>query len=280
MLGGRLASILSQIEGAGEVDVLVTVESDGEKVIATETTVEEDGTVVTVPVFSGGEVVVLEEKKSRHHGRADRSGGRKQPRRALFPARSGGVRSEYKPKHNQSIHKGRQRIKSNKKEYKVMSKTKKIVIMSGLVLLLAVTAVFNFVLAGSVDGNADSGVTAANYFSTYRTERTTTRNEELLQLDSILESTEAGSSAYEEAMALKLEIVGIMERELLLETYIKSLGYSDAVVSIGLDSDNVNVFVNATELAYNDFLSIYNILTEEAGCDPANVNIMPINSES
>ena len=161
-----------------------------------------------------------------------------------------------------------------------MSKTKKIVIMSGLVLLLAVTAVFNFVLAGSVDGNADSGVTTANYFSTYRTERTTTRNEELLQLDSILESTEAGSSAYEEAMALKLEIVGIMERELLLETYIKSLGYSDAVVSIGLDSDNVNVFVNATELAYNDFLSIYNILTEEAGCDPANVNIMPINSES
>ena len=62
VLGGRLASILSQIEGAGEVDVLVTVESDGEKVIATETTVEEDGTVVTVPVFSGGEVVVLEEK--------------------------------------------------------------------------------------------------------------------------------------------------------------------------------------------------------------------------
>ena len=61
VLGGRLASILSQIEGAGEVDVLVTVESDGEKVIATETTVEEDGTVVTVPVFSGGEVVVLEE---------------------------------------------------------------------------------------------------------------------------------------------------------------------------------------------------------------------------
>lgn len=29
-----------------------------------------------------------------------------------------------------------------------MSRTKKIIIMSGLVLLLAVTAVFNFVLAG------------------------------------------------------------------------------------------------------------------------------------
>ncbi len=161
-----------------------------------------------------------------------------------------------------------------------MSKTKKIVIMSGLVLLLAVTAVFNFVLAGTISSNADNGVTTANYFATYRNERTTARNEEILQLDSIIEQAEVGSEAYEEAMALKLEIVGIMERELLLETYIKSVGYQDAVVSIGMDSDNVNVFVNAGELAYNDFLSIYNILTEEAGCDPANVNIMPINSES
>ena len=161
-----------------------------------------------------------------------------------------------------------------------MTKTKKIIIMSGLVLLLAVTAVFNFVLAGTVSGSADDGgVTTAIYFSTYRTERST-RNEELLQLDSIIESTDAGSSAYEEAMALKLQIVEMMERELLLETYIKSVGYTDAVVSIGMDSDNVNVFVNADELAYNDFLTVYNILTEEAGCDPANVNIMPINSES
>lgn len=160
-----------------------------------------------------------------------------------------------------------------------MSRTKKIIIMSGLVLLLAVTAVFNFVLASAA---ADPGedLTTANYFTSYRTERNTTRNEELLQLDSILESTEAGSEAYEEAMALKLQIVGMMERELLLETYIKSIGYADAVVSIRIDSDNVNVFVNASELSYDDFLTIYTILTEEAGCDPANVNIMPINSEN
>ena len=101
-----------------------------------------------------------------------------------------------------------------------------------------------------------------------------------LDMSNCLMLHDAGSSAYEEAMALKLQIVEMMERELLLETYIKSVGYTDAVVSIGMDSDNVNVFVNADELAYNDFLTVYNILTEEAGCDPANVNIMPINSES
>lgn len=149
-----------------------------------------------------------------------------------------------------------------------MSKTKKIIIMSGLVLLLAVTAVFNFVLAGAASDPGDDVTTTANYFTTYRTERNTTRNEELLQLDSILESTEAGSEAYNEAMALKLEIVGMMERELLLETYIKSIGYADAVVSIGLDSDNVNVFVNATELSYNDFLTITIFLRKRRGAIP------------
>ena len=76
------------------------------------------------------------------------------------------------------------------------------------------TAVFNFVLAGSVSGDADSGdLTAANYFSTYRTERTTTRNEELLQLDSILASTESGSQTYQDAIALKMQIVEMMEKK-------------------------------------------------------------------
>ncbi|MFQ7035972.1 MAG: SpoIIIAH-like family protein [Candidatus Borkfalkia sp.] len=151
--------------------------------------------------------------------------------------------------------------------------------MSGLVLLLAVTAVFNFVLAGATENIDGDGVTTANYFANYRTERVTKRNEELLQLDAILASAEAESTAYTEAMAMKLKIVEIMEKELLLETYIKAQGYDD-VVSMVLDSDNVNVFVDANELKYEDFLSIYTVLTEEAGCNPANVNIMPINSES
>ena len=48
-----------------------------------------------------------------------------------------------------------------------MSRTKKIIIMSALVLLLAVTAVFNFVLAGGASADAGTDVTtAAEYFST------------------------------------------------------------------------------------------------------------------
>ena len=63
-----------------------------------------------------------------------------------------------------------------------MSNTKKIAIMSTLVLLLAVTAVFNFVLAGTPADAAADGTAQDDYFTSYRTERVTTRNEEFLQL--------------------------------------------------------------------------------------------------
>lgn len=157
-----------------------------------------------------------------------------------------------------------------------MTKKKKIIIMSSLVLLLAVTAVLNVLLvSGKNTANADI-VQTSNYFSTYRAERTSKRNEELLQIDSVIELYEAGSEKYEEAVDMKLKIVGIMENELLIETMIKSLGFSEAVVSIGMDSDNVNVFVNTDELDKNTAFSIFNLLRNEMGIDPTNIIIMPV----
>lgn len=160
-----------------------------------------------------------------------------------------------------------------------MSKTKKIIVMSSLVLLLAVTAVLNVVLAKNRTANGDSVVATANYFTTYRSERTTTRSEELVQLDSVIALYDESSEKYTEAVNLKMKIVGIMEKELVLETMIKSKGFSDAVVSIGVDSDNVNVFINSNELDMQTALSIYNCLKEEAGIDPLNIIIMPVYSQ-
>lgn len=58
----QLENILSQVEGAGKVDVFVSFRSEGETVIATETTTAADGSVTTAPVLVGGDVVVLEQK--------------------------------------------------------------------------------------------------------------------------------------------------------------------------------------------------------------------------
>lgn len=160
-----------------------------------------------------------------------------------------------------------------------MSKKKRIIVMSSLVLLLAVTAVLNVVLARSRVANGDTAVATANYFTTYRSERTTTRSEELVQLDSVIALYDEGSEKHTEAVNLKMKIVEIMEKELVLETMIKSKGFQDAVVSIGVDSDNVNVFINSNELDMTTALSIYTCLTEEASVAPENIIIMPVYSQ-
>lgn len=162
-----------------------------------------------------------------------------------------------------------------------MSNKKKIVVMSSLVALLAATAVFNFVLANATETTAaDGDVTAANYFTTYRSERTSTRNEELVQLDSVIALYEVGDEKYEAATEMKMEIVAAMEQELILENMVKSLGFSDAVVAVSTDSDNVNVFINSSELNYDTALSIYNMMKNETGIVAGNIIIMPVYAES
>lgn len=158
-----------------------------------------------------------------------------------------------------------------------MNSKKKIILMSCLVALLAVTAVFNFVLAGTQITSVTSQTSKpANYFSTYRSERTGTRSEELVQLDSVIALYDKGSEKYEQATSAKMKIVSMMENELALETKIKSLGFSDAVVSIGYDTNNVNVFINSSELNYDTSLSIYHMLKEDANVSAGNVIIMPV----
>lgn len=158
-----------------------------------------------------------------------------------------------------------------------MSKKKKIIVLSCMILLLAVTAVCNFLLTSKTsapnDGNA---VTTANYFSQYRTERLTSRNEQILQLDAIIESAEDGSEAKTNALGQKLKLTENMEKELLLENLIKATGYADVVVTIGLSSENINVIVKDAELTKDDALVIYTILQDEVGASPEYVKIIPI----
>ena len=164
---------------------------------------------------------------------------------------------------------------------KTLSNKKKIIVMSALVLLLAVTAVFNFVLADTgADAPANDPVTAANYFSAYRSERTTTRNEELTQLDGVFALYQPGDDKFEEATKMKMEIVEAMEKELVVETMVKAIGFSDAVVTVSGDSSSVNVFIDTPELTYDSALAIYTLLKDEAGIAPENIRIVPINSES
>ena len=65
-----------------------------------------------------------------------------------------------------------------------------------------------------------------------------------------------------------------------VENMVRSLGFSDAVVSVSTQSENVNVFINSAELNYDTALSIYNMLKNETGIVAGNVIIMPVYAES
>lgn len=161
-----------------------------------------------------------------------------------------------------------------------MSNTKKIALMSTLVLLLAVTAIFNFVLAGtssSTVGGSASGV-QVNYFTTYRTERSTKRSEEFVQLDSVIAAYTTDSAEYTQAVQRKQELVEIMENELVLESIIKAMGFSDAAVSIS--DDYINVFINSSELTSDMVTKIFYALEVENDIYDGNIIIMPVYAES
>ena len=158
-----------------------------------------------------------------------------------------------------------------------MTKKRKIIVLSCMIALLAVTAVFNFILTtGTVDDDQIAVVNSANYFMQYRNERITTRNEELLQLDQIIEASEVDSAERAEALSMKIELTEITEKELLLENLIKAYGFEDAVVVIGLQSENVNVIAKSANLTSDDAILIYSILAEETSVSPENVKIIPI----
>ena len=157
-----------------------------------------------------------------------------------------------------------------------MTKKKKIVILSCMIALLAVTAVFNFVFTNKTIDNQAVQLTSANYFTQYRSERLSTRNEELLQLDAIIASASENSAEKNQALSLKTELTEITEKELLLENLIKAYGFEDAVVVIGLDSGNVNVITKTEQLSSDDAIKIYSIIADENIASPENVKIIPI----
>ena len=63
-----------------------------------------------------------------------------------------------------------------------MKKRTKIIILSAMILLLGVTAYLNIVLNSSIN-NSDPVTETSNYFQTYRSDRESMRDQEMLYYD-------------------------------------------------------------------------------------------------
>ena len=128
-----------------------------------------------------------------------------------------------------------------------MTKGKKIILAVSMLLVLAVAAYLNFALTPTGDQSTsnDQVVSTSTFFTTYRANWDEMRKEEIENLNSIIAvEGDEFSEARANATAQKQKIVELMETELLLESLLRAKGYNDFVVTIGVDSQNVNVIAS------------------------------------
>lgn len=87
---------------------------------------------------------------------------------------------------------------------KIKPKTKKIIVLSVMVLLLVATGVLNFVLSDKLNKttdnvNADQGTVTQTFFAAAKSDRDSTRESEFLYLDAIMQSESSTESAKKSA---------------------------------------------------------------------------------
>lgn len=164
--------------------------------------------------------------------------------------------------------KGLKNIKVNKK---------KIIVLASLVILLVATGCLNYFLtvknAKNTAGSGGIDTAMPTFFATYRSDRESTRAQEILYLEDIISASTTDEATLNEANNKKLALVGCMETELALEGLIKAKGFEDCVVTIS--NNNVNVVVKDGELTADKAAQILNVIVSETEYEASNVIIIP-----
>ncbi len=153
-----------------------------------------------------------------------------------------------------------------------MKKRTKIIILSLMIILLGVTGYLNIVLNNSIK-ETNTDVTTTSYFTSYRNDRESTRDQEILYYDAIIDSDSSTEAAIAAAQQAKLDLIETMEKELAVEGLIKAQGFSDCVIAIS--DSKVNVVVKSTTLDENEVAQISTIVKEQLGTELKNIVIIP-----
>jgi len=158
----------------------------------------------------------------------------------------------------------------------MLKKKTKILILVAMVLLLGVTGYLNIALNNKVTNTSTNVVTSANYFSTYRDDRQTTRDQALLYYDAIITSESSSAEAIASAESKKLELISQMESELVMEGLIKAKGFEDCIVT-SLDP-NVKIVVRCADatLTSTEVAQIVSIVKDQTNKDIDNIQITPV----
>ncbi len=157
----------------------------------------------------------------------------------------------------------------------MVTKKKKIIVLSVMMGLLVLTGFLNITLNNSNDVVDTSGtVSTANFFTSYRTDRDEARTQEKLYYTAILESASSSAEAKTSAEEALADIAAQIESELYLEGNIKAKGFDDVVVS--MTENFVNVMVKSAELTDAQVAQIVQVVQEQTNKSIDNIKIIPV----
>lgn len=159
-----------------------------------------------------------------------------------------------------------------------MSKKKKIIVLSVMIGLLVITGYINVALNNSLSTTKTTTTTQTSavtesFYTTYKTERESTRKQELQFYEAIIASTTSSDDAKKEAEQNKLDLINQMEKELVVEGIIVGKGFDDAIVT--QSSANVNVFIKSPELNSSEVAMITDVVREQLGVEIDKIIIIP-----
>ncbi len=154
-----------------------------------------------------------------------------------------------------------------------MKKRTKIIILAVMVVLLGVTGYLNVALNNSAQ-DVPTQTTTASYFASYREDRESRRDQELLYYQAIAESPDSTAEAVQAANAARQALIEQMDTELVIEGLIKGLGFNDCVIT--MSTSNVNVLVDADTLTEAEVTQIVDVVQEHLNTDIKNIKIIPV----
>ena len=153
----------------------------------------------------------------------------------------------------------------------MLGKKSKIFVLVGMIALLVVTGVLNIYLnktAEKANAGTDDNLVSSDFFATYRTDRTETRNQTIMYLDAIISNESSSAEAIAQAESDKLDT------ELVLEGLIKAAGFEDAVVTSS--TENINIIIKSPSLTSEQVAKVLEIVTAETGKGASSIRIIPV----
>lgn len=157
----------------------------------------------------------------------------------------------------------------------MLSKKKKIIILVVMLVLLVGTGYLNVVLNSDAVNTGSGNVTTGNFFTTYRSDRESVRDQEMLYYDAIIASQSTSAEAKTSAEQEKAGLVSLMETELVTEGLLKSRGFDDAIITF--NNDNVNVLVKVeTTLTSSQVAQIVDIIKQQTDVSVANITVVQV----